>query len=261
MDPTLGPPDFPVLFGGPRDLCSPSDQLYPSLFDDTPAFLALSRPSPLFPEDPTLEHPLPDTKPSPRAEKEIKELILCSIPGCTRTYTTRAGLGQVLFPETLLRLVMCLCVCAFAPDLVRPGLRYHMKTQHSNNPSASPAGPPLGTEAFKCAHCARTFDVKASLSAHMQVHSAPLVCGICPETFTKKTSLMKHRLLHQDSNTAATLTLERRSFTCDFPDCGRSFLSEVGLNHHKNTSHSLQPFELPPLPTLLDEQQLPVFDS
>eukprot|EP00042_Codosiga_hollandica_P046413 m.487926 g.487926 ORF g.487926 m.487926 type:complete len:232 (-) comp57231_c0_seq13:139-834(-) len=231
MDPTLGPPDFPVLFGGPRDLCSPSDQLYPSLFDDTPAFLALSRPSPLFPEDPTLEHPLPDTKPSPRAEKEIKELILCSIPGCTRTYTTRAG------------------------------LRYHMKTQHSNNPSASPAGPPLGTEAFKCAHCARTFDVKASLSAHMQVHSAPLVCGICPETFTKKTSLMKHRLLHQDSNTAATLTLERRSFTCDFPDCGRSFLSEVGLNHHKNTSHSLQPFELPPLPTLLDEQQLPVFDS
>jgi hypothetical protein len=37
---------------------------------------------------------------------------------------------------------------------------------------------------------------------------------------------------------------DRRSHLCDIPGCNRTFLSEVGLSHHKNIAHSSITFDL-----------------
>eukprot|EP00042_Codosiga_hollandica_P026746 m.128405 g.128405 ORF g.128405 m.128405 type:complete len:257 (+) comp52293_c0_seq3:165-935(+) len=222
-----------------------------SLFAHHSSVTDTTAPYALFSPFPGLE----SENPSKSKVDSDKEIIPCPIVGCTRRYTTRAG------------------------------LRYHMKTQHGGVNNT-----PIERVRFQCEHCPKSFEAKSSLTSHMQVHNppTPLVCDFCGETFNRKNALAKHRVIHIDctciSNkvpgllflcvscevlgiscvdglffssfffphcflVAATLPkmyepiLDReeeddRSFPCNHPNCGRSFLSESGLLYHKNVVHA-----------------------
>eukprot|EP00042_Codosiga_hollandica_P026744 m.128391 g.128391 ORF g.128391 m.128391 type:complete len:215 (+) comp52293_c0_seq1:165-809(+) len=180
-----------------------------SLFAHHSSVTDTTAPYALFSPFPGLE----SENPSKSKVDSDKEIIPCPIVGCTRRYTTRAG------------------------------LRYHMKTQHGGVNNT-----PIERVRFQCEHCPKSFEAKSSLTSHMQVHNppTPLVCDFCGETFNRKNALAKHRVIHIDSATLPKMyepILDReeeddRSFPCNHPNCGRSFLSESGLLYHKNVVHA-----------------------
>nr|XP_032517684.1 histone-lysine N-methyltransferase PRDM9-like isoform X2 [Danaus plexippus plexippus] len=103
---------------------------------------------------------------------------------CSASFSTKYSLQAHQLLHRGLRPYRCpVCPCAYTSSTV---LTRHMKKH--------------GSSRFVCAHCDRSFNVKAALVAHLNTHlpEKKFACPECPKRYSQKSALMLHeRRVHR----------------------------------------------------------------
>lgn len=82
---------------------------------------------------------------------------------------------------------------------------------------------------FPCPYetCDKTFKIKDNINRHIRsIHlkERNFSCDHCDMSFFEISQLKNHLIIHQPD----------RPITCDFPDCNKTFKSEISMKSHKN---------------------------
>lgn len=180
------------------------------------------------------EHRPPALKRSPVESTDRKFSCLpngkfaCQESGCSREYANRSSLFNHFraFHEGTYKCEHPDCGKPFPS----PGqLRAHTKTHVAMTDRVRP---------FACTKCDSTFEWAVTLKRHLEKHNR-YICSICDTSFAASYLLKKHKLLHGPDDTPDH---DKEQFSCDVPNCGKSYQNLSGLKQHMILHASETPF-------------------
>jgi KRAB domain-containing zinc finger protein len=89
-----------------------------------------------------------------------------------------------------------------------------------------------GTLVYKCQQCGKLFSCKKYLTEHKNIHTGerPHECGVCNKRFTQSSGLRNHMKIHRNHHDDG-----KKTFVCEWQDCGKEFKSLLNLRRHFKT--------------------------
>lgn len=111
-----------------------------------------------------------------------------------------------------------LCTCCGESFASKNSMQLHVKHKHENERN------------YKCTLCPKTFFRNMDLLNHQGVHTkvASFQCDKCPKRFKAYRNLDRHQTFH---NPAKVQEMRNRHL-CEFPGCGRGFLTNYSRARH-----------------------------
>lgn len=122
----------------------------------------------------------------------------------------------------------CVYLCAHCGHLIIGRSRYskHVYTSHSQYKRPQP------DSEYQCDHCAKVFQARGSMIAHLHAHFSQqrFQCTLCPTVLKTAGNLVQHMRNHAG----------RKNITCDV--CGRRFARKANWRFHMRSHTGEQPF-------------------